>query len=579
MKSWKWHGRNQAAPEAPHRKSLDLLKEADQYLATGRYDFAIGLYQQSINLEATAESCIGLSRAYFSIGKLEESISASQKAIAMNPDLGRPYNIIGACLIEQGSFSEALPWLELAIRSRCNEAVHLAYFNLGRVQFANGEYDEARNNFQQAIDLSPHYFTLAYAALGVTTVRAPNESSIQHLKSAWHLKKEADDCRIRDDLDRAIELYKQSIELHPLTDAYGGLGLTYLSRALKCEPEGNYATALDLFEEAVHLFQAPPLYNLLGHAYYSEGKLDLAIESFQKAIVVDPLLNFTPSYVADSFNYIGVCFIRKGENDNALAWLERALNSRNCDHETHYHLGCIYVAKKRYNPARYHFKQATKLFRDFAPARDALRNLQLPGILQRKPVQNAQLASDLLIEAERYEYAGETDTALELYKRSLDLYETLDVRRKLSAIYFTKGNQREHAGDQDGALSLFKRSVALWPSAEGYSALGGIYYHKNRFLKAIAYSKKAINLTPEFGDPYNHIAVCFLALHMNKRAIFWYEKALEASCYEWHHYSHYGLGRAYARLKLYDRARHHFEEALRLQPDFAQAREGLATLR
>ena len=45
------------------------------------------------------------------------------------------------------------------------------------------------------------------------------------------------------------------------------------------------------------------------------------------------------------------------------------------------------------------------------------------------------------------------------------------------------------------------------------------------------------------------------------------------------HYPHYNLGRVYTAKELYGKARHHFEEALKLSPDYALAKDGLDKVR
>jgi len=67
-----------------------------------------------------------------------------------------------------------------------------------------------------------------------------------------------------------------------------------------------------------------------------------------------------------------------GEFDEALPWLERALQSRRYDsyHYPHYNLGRVYRAKEMYAQARYHFEQALKICSDYPLAKDALESIR-----------------------------------------------------------------------------------------------------------------------------------------------------------------------------------------------------------
>jgi len=142
----------------------ELLKEAYQYQAGGEYDMAVELYRRSLDLHPTAEAYTFLGWTYRFQGKIEEAIAECKKAIQVDPEFGNPYNDIGAYLIEQNQFDQAIPWLERALQSRRYETYHFPHYNLGRAYMAKEMYSKARHHFEQAIKLSPEY-SLAKEAL------------------------------------------------------------------------------------------------------------------------------------------------------------------------------------------------------------------------------------------------------------------------------------------------------------------------------------------------------------------------------------------------------------------------------
>jgi tetratricopeptide (TPR) repeat protein len=135
----------------------ELLKEAYQYQAGGDYDMAIELYRRSLDLHPTAEAYTFLGWTYRYQGKIEEAIAECKKAIQVDPEFGNPYNDIGAYLIEQGEFDQAIPWLERALQSRRYESYHFPHYNLGRAYMAKEMYSKARHHFEQALKLFPEY--------------------------------------------------------------------------------------------------------------------------------------------------------------------------------------------------------------------------------------------------------------------------------------------------------------------------------------------------------------------------------------------------------------------------------------
>ena len=97
--------------------------------------------------------------------------------------------------------------------------------------------------------------------------------------------------------------------------------------------------------------------------------------------------------------------------------------------------------------------------------------------------------------------------------------------------------------------------------------------------RAIAECKRAIEIDPEFGNPYNDIGAYLIELDRFDEAIPWLERAVEAARYEPRHFPHYNLGRAYLGKEMYARAAECFQQALEIEPRYALARDALDSLR
>ncbi len=139
--------------------------------------------------------------------------------------------------------------------------------------------------------------------------------------------------------------------------------------------------------------------------------------------------------------------------------------------------------------------------------------------------------------------------------------------------------QYQMGGEYDMAVELYKRSLDLHPTAEAYTFLGWTYHFQGKLEEAIAECKKAIQVDPEFGNPYNDIGAYLIEKGNYDAAIPWLERALQSRRYESYHYPHYNLGRAYMAKELYGKARAHFEQALKISSDYTLAREALEKVR
>lgn len=144
-------------PEDARERAWELLQQAYHAQMEGDYDRAVNLYKDSLDAHPTAEAHTFLGWTYHFQGKVDEAIAECKRAIEVDPEFGNPYNDIGAYLISLGRFDEAIPWLERAIQAPRYEPRHYPHFNLGRVYYAKGEINRARQYFQQALRIDPEY--------------------------------------------------------------------------------------------------------------------------------------------------------------------------------------------------------------------------------------------------------------------------------------------------------------------------------------------------------------------------------------------------------------------------------------
>jgi Tfp pilus assembly protein PilF len=128
-------------------------------------------------------------------------------------------------------------------------------------------------------------------------------------------------------------------------------------------------------------------------------------------------------------------------------------------------------------------------------------------------------------------------------------------------------------GELDEAIGLYKRSIALYPTADAHTYLGWAYSFQGRIDDAIAQCEIAIELDPEFGNPYNDIGVYLMQQQRLDEAIPWLEKAKLAKRYKPRHFPYQNLGRVYLAKSMLQKAIEEFRGALRIEPENAQIAE------
>ncbi len=139
--------------------------------------------------------------------------------------------------------------------------------------------------------------------------------------------------------------------------------------------------------------------------------------------------------------------------------------------------------------------------------------------------------------------------------------------------------QAQMEGDFDHAIELYEKSIALQPTAEAHTFLGWTFHFQGKIDQAIEQCKRAIEIDPDFGNPYNDIGAYLIEMRRYDEAIPWLERATEAKRYDPRHFPYFNLGRIYLAKEMYSRARENFENALRLEPRYQLARDALENLR
>ena len=135
------------------------------------------------------------------------------------------------------------------------------------------------------------------------------------------------------------------------------------------------------------------------------------------------------------------------------------------------------------------------------------------------------------------------------------------------------------AGDYDRAVELYLGSLALHPTAEAHTFLGWTYHFQGKIDEAIAECKRAIEVDPDFGNPYNDIGGYLIDLGRHDDAIPWLEQAIAAKRYEPRHFPYFNLGRVYLAKGMITRARELFQKSLEIEPRYTLARQAIERVR
>jgi Tfp pilus assembly protein PilF len=126
------------------------------------------------------------------------------------------------------------------------------------------------------------------------------------------------------------------------------------------------------------------------------------------------------------------------------------------------------------------------------------------------------------------------------------------------------------AGEIEDSIRLYRESIALHPTADAHTYLGWAYSFQGRIDEAIAQCEIAIQIDPQFGNPYNDLGVYLMQQQKFDEAIPWLERAKQAQRYEPRHFPYINLGRVYMTKGMLQKAIEEFRGAVRLNPADAE---------
>ena len=257
-----------------------------------------------------------LGAALKQMGKINESLVATQKSVQLEPQDAEAHNNLGVMLRKLRRLDDAEASCRKAITLKPNYAQ--AHFNLGNTLKELGKLDEAETSYRKAITLKPDY-AKAHSNLGVTLQELGKLKEAEaSYKKAIELKSDYAEAHNNlgvtlkelGRLNEACSAYIQAINLNPdFTGAYANLGiaiknLRFNSSNVKLYPllirllsTGNFARPKDLAPSILSLLKHDPLIkNLLLEENFATSlkEANFIIVSLDKLKLLHHLMRVCP---------------------------------------------------------------------------------------------------------------------------------------------------------------------------------------------------------------------------------------------------------------------------------------------
>ena len=135
-----------------------LMGLGDGSLARKNYDEAAGYYKRSLVLDSGNSLVYNkLGLCYLLVEKLPDAKSAFEQAIAINPTFADARNNLATTLARMGEREQAKEQYGRAAETPGFSTAYTSWYNLGKLQFEDGDFEGAVTSFHHCFELRPDF--------------------------------------------------------------------------------------------------------------------------------------------------------------------------------------------------------------------------------------------------------------------------------------------------------------------------------------------------------------------------------------------------------------------------------------
>ena len=283
------------ALDPPIRKStvLPLLEStAGYYEITGQYNDAFNAYERALAMHGgddvdSADTLIGLGRAYDRQGKFNEAIGYYKRALTMKQwafgvdhiNTADTLNRLGLTYHSQGDYDEAIKYFKNAKYIYASESeVNIAdtINSLGITYGAQGKHAEALACFREALEIQES----AHGAGHIITA-----DTINNIGNSYYHQGQYNEAM--EQYEKALMMYEKAFGLRHISTAndINNIGNVYSSQQNYKQAMEHFERALDIKKNAFgegHVKTADTIMNI-GLLRQDEGNLESARENLERS--------------------------------------------------------------------------------------------------------------------------------------------------------------------------------------------------------------------------------------------------------------------------------------------------------
>ncbi|MCE2440266.1 MAG: tetratricopeptide repeat protein [Candidatus Latescibacteria bacterium] len=332
----------------------------------------------------------------------------------------------------------------------------------------------------------------------------------------------------------------------------------------------NAGTAEDRFVDQLDRLKGGASVNgwlTMGRFHGQQGNRAAAHEAFRRSIEADPT---NPNRWLTAGN-----FSRKtGQYTSAIGYFNKAVELNPDDAMPYMNLGAAYSDMRQFDKAIEFTRKAIALDPDLASAHLNLGAIYRKTAQHDKAIQHLEKASALRPnDGAIHGHLGMAYRSMGQNARAIrHLEKAHALRPDHTSTLVNLAVVCSDAGQNERAIELLERVVTLRPGlVPAYVNLGAVYGRIGQYKTGIRNLKRALELQPDNPETYRNLGLIYKAQIRYPDAIEHFEKALELQTGRGDLQSHLNLGDTYYDMGQHEKAIPHYQTAIQLNPNHANA--------
>lgn len=377
---------------------------------------------------------------------------------------------------------------------------------------------------------------------------------------------QAETLYIEGNYDDAYDIYSSLIALFgSSSNLYFNYGNTCFKKGMYSEAQAYFRKVLELDEQLIESIKASNnasnteavknikfkqylVYYNIGVTYLNLGKLEFAMDHFEKALAINPDFSIAKEG-------IGRVYTEKGNKLEAAKYYEEILQKDCNNYMISLLLGKLFMELDKASQAEECFRKCIKLAPENAEAYFELGKL----LMSQKGYNEAVKIYKNYISKNENDFVGYYNLANCYYQlkdsnKAIATYEkAIELNPKSYNSLFNLALVYEEKQDNENAIELYKKSILLKIDfVDAYNNLGILFSKQKRHMEALATYTNGIKACEDNYKLNYNMGIVLFDLRRYEDAVDVFKRALEKNPNDTDIY--YYMGAALTELKKYDQA-------------------------